>query len=71
MCIASALQNNDNYLYFACYQGYVYTGALERFYLELFRVGTDRLSVCMVSWNLSVQKVTIVVENIMVENYPS
>ena len=47
-------------------QGCVYTGTMERFYLEPFRVGTDRLPVYMMSWNRSVQKVNIVVENIVV-----
>ena len=45
-------------------------GTFERFYLEPFRVGTDRLSVHMMSWNRSVQKVNIVVEYIVVENCP-
>ena len=48
--------------------GCVYTGTLERFYLEPFRVGTDRLPVYIMSWNRSVQKINIVLENIMVEN---
>ena len=48
--------------------GYVYTGTLERFYLEPFRVGTDRLPVYMMSWNRSVQKVNILVEKIVAEN---
>ena len=39
-------------------------------FLEPFRVGTDRLPVYMMSWNRSVQKVNIVVENIVAENCP-
>ena len=45
-------------------------GTLERIYLEPFRVGTDRLLVYMMSWNRSLQKVNIVVENIVVKNCP-
>ena len=52
------------------YIGYVYTGTMERFYLEPFRVGTDRLPVYMMSWNRSLQKVNNVVENIVVEHCP-
>ena len=50
--------------------GCVYTGTLEWFYLEPFRGGTDKLTVYMVSWDHSIQKVIIVVENIVVEHCP-
>ena len=48
------------------FYGYDYTGTFERSYLEPFRVGTDRLPFYMMSWNRSVQKVNIMVENIVV-----
>ena len=44
-------------------------GNLDRFYLEPFRVGTDRLPVYIMSWNHSAQKVNIVIENIGIK-YP-
>ena len=46
-----------------------FTGTLERFHLEPFRVGMDWLPVYMMPWNHSVQ-VNQVVENIVVEHCP-
>ena len=61
-------ENKKVFITFEVNLGYVYTGTLERFYLEPFRVGKDRLPVYMMSWNRSVQKIALF--NWLESNFP-